>query len=116
MIRRASTTSRSVRGRHLKKHGLQGPMKLVALMTLVLSIAAVASGIVLSIADANRCNVDCEVLQVSVVPGDTLWGIAKSHFDAEVDLRMAVDNIMRENNLTSSVLRPGQVLQITIPR
>ena len=43
-----------------------------------------------------------------------LW-VSQKDFSSEVDLRVAVDDIMRTNNLSSSIVRPGQVLRIAVP-
>lgn len=90
---------------------------LLALVTMALAVAVIGSSVVLCIADAMKCTDDSgyQVVEVTIMPGDTLWGIAKDCFSSEVDLRVAVDDIMRTNNLSSSIVRPGQVLRIAVP-
>lgn len=53
-------------------------------------------------------------VEVVVTPGDTLWSIARRHVGKEVDLRAAVDDIIARNHLSSTTLRPGQVLVVEI--
>ena len=47
---------------------------------------------------------------VVVVPGDTVWSIAASHYRG--DPRPHVEAILRANRLDSPLLRPGQPLQL----
>jgi hypothetical protein len=90
---------------------------LLGFVTMALAVLVIGSSVVLCIANAMKPadDLDCEVMEVTVMPGDTLWGIAKDCFGPEVDLRVAVDDIMRENNLSNSVVRPGQVLRVVMP-
>ncbi|MGE5584628.1 MAG: LysM peptidoglycan-binding domain-containing protein [Bacillota bacterium] len=53
-------------------------------------------------------------VEVVVMPGDTLWSIARRHVSKEVDLRAAVDDIIALNRLCSTTLRPGQVLLVQV--
>lgn len=46
----------------------------------------------------------------TVVSGDTLWDIATQHTND--DVRAMVRSISKRNGLTSSIIRPGQVLLI----
>jgi LysM repeat protein len=89
----------------------------IALVTMALAIAVISSSVVLSIADAMKPadHLEYVVVEVTVMPGDTLWGIARDYSDPEVDLRRVVDDIMRENNLSSGIVRPGQVLKLRVP-
>jgi len=119
-----TTRHRQARGVH--KSGRSGVAKrsydsgvvgLLALITMALALVVIASGIVVSIANAMKCWDDQEykVVEVTVMPGDTLWGIAREYSGPEKDIRVAVDDIMRENNLSGSIVRPGQVLRIAVP-
>lgn len=47
---------------------------------------------------------------VVVVPGDTVWSIAASHYGG--DPRPHVEAILATNHLRSPLLTPGQTLQI----
>ena len=47
---------------------------------------------------------------VVVAQGDTVWGIAASHFQG--DPRPHVEAILAANHLVSPVLTPGQTLRI----
>jgi LysM repeat protein len=48
---------------------------------------------------------------VVVEPGDTLWSIARA-VAPEEDVRAVVDALEQANGLRSTVLTPGQVLQL----
>jgi hypothetical protein len=106
--------SRKCAAKGFDSSGLVG---FVALIVVALAIAVISSSVVLSIANAMKCTDehDYAVIEVTVMPGDTLWGIARDYSGLEVDLRVVVDDIMRENNLTNSIVHPGQVLKLAVP-
>lgn len=107
-------SGRNGEARRLNSSGFVG---FITLITIALAIAIISSSVVLSIANAMKCTEDLEysVIEVTVMPGDTLWGIAKAYSGPEADLRRVIDDIMRENNLSGSVVRPGQVLKFQVP-
>jgi nucleoid-associated protein YgaU len=50
-----------------------------------------------------------------VAQGDTLWDIAEAHVAPEADVRPFIQAIKDRSGITSSSLRPGQILQIPPP-
>ncbi|MEW6228777.1 MAG: LysM peptidoglycan-binding domain-containing protein [Bacillota bacterium] len=87
---------------------------------LALSLPAVVllvAGFTFTVASPRSGSVDPRyaTVEVVVVSGDTLWSIARKHVSKEADLRAAVDDIMRLNDLPNSTLRPGQVLLVEVP-
>jgi hypothetical protein len=122
-LSRRTGTGQAVRMRKNNRKGVAGRfdssglMGFLALVTIALAIAAISSSVVLSIANAMKCTDDhgYKVVEVTVMPGDTLWGIAREYSSPEVDLRVAVDDIMRENDLSNSIVHPGQVLKLAVP-
>lgn len=55
-----------------------------------------------------------EYKEVIVRDGDTLWQIAVRHRGAHSDTRRMVDRIRDINDLSTAVLRPGQVLKVPV--
>ncbi len=55
-----------------------------------------------------------EYTEVVVRDGDTLWQIARRHGSSDVDTRRTVDRIREMNELTTAVVRPGQVLKVPV--
>ena len=54
-----------------------------------------------------------QVIEYTVLPGDTLWHIAAEHRADDQDIRDVVDKIQADSGLKSGgELRPGQVLII----
>lgn len=47
-----------------------------------------------------------------VKPGDTLWGIAKEYTKGNRDIRKYIYSIMRDNEMESPDIMPGQILLI----
>lgn len=46
----------------------------------------------------------------TVRPGETLWGVAEEHCDGHIGY--AVDQVMEDNSMTTSLLQPGQIIVI----
>jgi len=90
--------------------------------TLLVSVITLASAVGLTLGAAHTQSGATTgrlvTVEVVVAPGDTLWSIAQRHVSREVDLRAAVDSILAKNGLSSTALRPGQVLlvEVEIPR
>lgn len=51
-------------------------------------------------------------ISVEVMPGDTLWQIAKDFGPADMDVREIIYNISKLNNVTADTLKAGQILLI----
>lgn len=56
-----------------------------------------------------------ESTQVTVLPGDSLWGLA-AEFAPDADRRTVIKEIIDVNNLGGGALQPGQLLYIPIQR
>ena len=57
---------------------------------------------------------ETEYVRVTVVSGDTLWGLADKYMPDNIDLRNGVAIISELNNTSASKITPGQVLLIPI--
>lgn len=51
---------------------------------------------------------------VIVRAGDTLWGIAKSNLPSGMDIREYIYVIKKANNITGSIIYPGQELKLPL--
>lgn len=56
------------------------------------------------------------VVQHTVAPGETLWGIARGVAEPGQDVRAVVDELRSMNDRDSSGLRAGEVIWIPAPR
>jgi len=81
---------------------------LVAVPVLAVSLLLASPG---ALAESQESGNDFEY--VTVLSGDTLWGIAEM-VDSTSDPRDVVARIMNLNQLSSAALQPGQ--QLAIPR
>ncbi len=79
------------------------------LITALVTMVAVLLGIVGAV-DADTGPI--ETIEVRVVAGQTLWGIAEAHTAPGEDVRIVVRDLMELNGLTESSLRVGQVLEV----
>ncbi|MGF3057236.1 LysM peptidoglycan-binding domain-containing protein [Microbacterium sp. YY-01] len=84
---------------------------------IALPLAAALAGSVLAsgaaLASADSTGEPREFATLTVVPGDTLWGIA-TEIAPERDPRDVVDEIRRLNLLPSGVLTVGQTISIPV--
>lgn len=55
---------------------------------------------------------DFETTTYCVDRGETLWSIAKQYCPDDMDIRDYIKLIVRENELTTTTLQPGQILTI----
>ncbi len=51
---------------------------------------------------------------VIISRGDTLWSIAKTHYDIQGDIRAYIHRIREFNDLTTAQIFPGQVLKLPL--
>lgn len=52
--------------------------------------------------------------EVYVRPGDTLWGIAEEFYGSDIDIREAVYEIKKYNDLDGGMLSVGQKLLVPV--
>ncbi len=82
-------------------------MPAIALAALGLMVALpMLSGVRLYAASAQH------YANVTVQPGDTLWGLASAHAGPTADVQEIVDRISDVNHLQSGALQPGEHLRI----
>ncbi len=90
---------------------------LLALCALPIASAA-ATGLALALAGSQRPAATDRgfpaAVEVVVAPGDSLWSIARRCLPLEADLRAGVDAIMRLNDMSSCLVRPGEVLLVPV--
>lgn len=55
-----------------------------------------------------------QYVEVVVVQGDTLWGIADRVYRSTQDIRKAVREIRKANNLETSYIQPGQTIRVPL--
>jgi LysM repeat protein len=55
-----------------------------------------------------------EYIKHQVETGESLWSIAVYYYDENIDIRKAVYNIKKTNNLESSIINPGEELIIPL--
>lgn len=53
-----------------------------------------------------------EFVEITIVPGDTLWEIAKRNNPYNQDVRKIVYEIMKINNMKSASLKSGSTIKI----
>lgn len=87
---------------------------IVATMLALILLSIIFSyitGNFMSVASTNQ-----DYLEITVVPGDTLWEIASQYNYYNEDIRQVLYNIQSTNQMTSSTIYPGQVLIIPVSK
>lgn len=79
---------------------------------LIIALSAVFGAISAQAADNPD---DLTALKaVYVVEGDTLWSLVDQHYDTDDDIREAIYQVKKINNIESSDLMPGEVIYIPL--
>lgn len=102
-LRRAHRTTARVR---LTDRG-RGVLATLALLGALLGGAGVGM-----MTAGHGSAVPADSQQVTVVPGQTLWGIASEVADETQDVRVVMDTIRSMNSLASDTVHPGQELAV----
>ena len=82
------------------------PRRLGRTLLVAAALAAISRALV---GGVGTCTAATAAVTVTVRPGDTLWGIAATHFP-DHDIRQMVEEILSLNHLSSSVIQPGEAL------
>jgi len=92
------------------------PVRVVVLLTavVVVLVLLLATGVGAAVVGAAAPGADGPYATHRVSAGDTLWDIAVDYTDPGDDVRRTVFAIRRANDLSSSVIVPGQVLRIPV--
>ena len=90
--------------RHLRK------MRCIIVLSLGFILFGFFGGVFAAQADDAPSN--REMQPVTVVRGDTLWGLVGTYYDYEGDIRAAIYEVKKINDLASAELTPGQILYI----
>jgi nucleoid-associated protein YgaU len=100
--------------RHLKRkihRASQRNLRLQVSLFLVIIFSLLVFTVFMEQADARSCSDSSQPVEIVVKSGDTLWSIAHRIPGSEnSDTRKIIHVIKVKNNLTSSILHPGQVL------
>lgn len=94
-----------------RKKKARGLQKLLVKVTVMLLVCGLLVSISIfhgyAVAGENR------ILQTVVIDtGDTLWTLAQRRAPRGTDVRDYLDQLKRTNELTSSVVQPGQILEL----
>jgi LysM repeat protein len=82
----------------------------------LVTLSTIVVGLVLLLPSAGRAVDGIETAEIRVVqPGDTLWEIAAAATPAGEDVRDTLGQIKGFNDLTSSLIQPGQELLVPVP-
>jgi hypothetical protein len=80
----------------------------VVMLVLLMAITVLAGGLLkATAADEGRL-----MQSVVVKQGDTLWSLVEKNYDYRGDIRNAIYEVRRINNLQDTLIVPGQLLYI----
>ena len=84
---------------------------------VLIVISTVVAALVLLLASSVQATPELmETGDYRVRAGDNLWQIAEDHTPADRDIRNTIEAIKRLNDLDSSIIQPGQLLEIPLSR
>lgn len=82
---------------------------------VLIVISTVVVALVLLLASSVQATPELlRTADYKVRSGDSLWDIAQTHTPAGRDVRDTIESIKRINELETSLIRPGQVLEIPL--
>ena len=70
--------------------------------------------ITMSISSLTNAQSTKSTYTLCVASGDTLWEIARSSNTKDKDLRKVVDDIMKINNMRSTKIKSGDIIEVPI--
>ena len=96
-----------------KKHKIiiADKSRFIFFVVLVLTIVAITAVAFFSAGSVKGRN-ESDFMEVHIVKGDTLWDIAVTYNPGRKDIRKLVFDIMKANNMDSSVVFEGQVIKV----
>lgn len=90
-------------------------MKRITIMSFfVITVAVILLLSTFVLGTLAKGNEMTEYTDYMVKSGDTLWSVAKLYVPDNMDIRKYIDRIMKENDMESPALIPGQVLHIPL--
>lgn len=89
--------------------GKPSPMLIIGIVLAVALIAVIPHVFSMALTPPAA-----QYVEVTVLPGQTLWEIAGEHKGERTDTRRMVDRIRTANELSNASVYPGQVLRIPV--
>ena len=87
------------------------PRQTSALARVSVTLSTIVVGLVLLLPATGNADIDVTTWDVHTVqPGDTLWDIAADFTSPDGDVRGTVAEITEANDLSGSLIHPGQEL------
>ena len=100
-------TNNKTRTKYRIKSKFRFITSLVIMAALVICIFGAVTGLSVSTALTKP-----QYINVTVSSGDTLWNIAESYMTNDTDVRKAVYEICKCNDINASDLTPGMVIKV----
>ena len=97
-----------------KKHyRIKSRFRFTIFVVLMMLTVVTSANTVLGLYDASSLTVQ-EYVDIEICYGDTLWQIAQAYTPDDVDIRSAVHDICKINDISASELYPGQIIQVPV--
>ena len=98
----------------MPRHTVIPSRVLIVISTVVVALVLLLASSVLATSDSTDVAESYLIAEYEVRSGDNLWDIAGQHTSADRDIRNTIEAIKRLNQLETSTIHPGQVLEIPL--
>jgi len=96
-----------------KRHRIKSKFRFCLFLTIIFVISITAIGNLIGCNQAISMTIP-KYEEITTIPGDTLWELAKEYGPHDQDVRRVVYAICKINSTSATELRPGQ--KILIPK
>ena len=98
----------------MSRHTVIPSRVLIVISTVVVALVLLLASSVMATAGPGEALDSFQIAEYEVRAGDNLWNIAGQHTSEGSDVRNTIEAIKRLNQLDSSTIHPGQVLEIPL--
>ena len=96
-----------------RQYRIKSKSRFIIFVALTIILSVMFTNTLLGLNDA-RSFTEQEYIVIEVMYGDTLWNIAQTYMQGYGDIRRAVHELRRINDIAAHELKAGQVLKVPV--
>ncbi len=97
----------------MKKYRIKNRVRFICFVTVMMLVVSFGISGLFNIGKAQSIK-EQEYVEITVCSGDTLWDLAKTYGNGDIDIRELVYNICQVNHIKAADLRAGQTILIPV--